>query len=130
VCGNRHVPPAEPQQHPRAQREGENQSRQAARWQGGKGGTRHQREIHGAGCAADTDVDLRRLVAGSAGEQRITSAPGYQGIGITACVLAPSQRMSIERNPRSGDGPTSTVAVREGSYRGVPSRRIITNGRA
>jgi hypothetical protein len=25
-----------------------------------------------------------------------------QGIGITACVLAPSQRMSIERNPAAG----------------------------
>ena len=25
-----------------------------------------------------------------------------ESIGITACVLAPSQRMGIERNPRSG----------------------------
>jgi hypothetical protein len=33
------------------------------------------------------------------------------GIGITACVLAPSQRMSIERNPRSGADGHLILAV-------------------
>ncbi len=56
---------------------------------------------------------------------------GKKGIGITACVLAPSQRMSIERNPAAG--PTFMLSHwhrEKGTFSLAETIRLLTSAPA